>query len=633
MDEFRILHDFLEDSPGKNSIMKKKIKTYLKNTSLYYFYRNRKMKRYYAQRHNINSSEMKKYHVFRASEQDRILDCAKIKNIAFGDFFYSIDTKIIFDKLGKRIIDNMPVDYDYVINNCLITGLPYIESYAKRIHDSRVKLSKPTTLKEALQSILFWNGLLWQTGHTLVGLGRLDKVLESYPITDETETLLMDFLKTLHCAYDFKSASLRGDTGQIIILGGLNEDGTYFCNDYTALFIKCIKNLNIPDPKILLRCSKNMPQDLLRQAVDCVATGIGCPLFSNDDIVIPKLVDFGYEQIDAYNYGVSACWEPLSIGNSLEQNNLAHIPYGKCVHDLMCDSRFVECKTFKDILQLYSEKLSKECYAIVQKLNKIEWSEDSLLTYMMGLNKDVSLGTAKYNNYGILSVGMSSAVNSLLNIKKYVFDEKIYTLSDIQKKIESNQVDEFAENNDGFGTESMKAIELTNYLIRQTEMEFKNYRNKFGGKVKFGLSSPSYITIGKSCGATLDGRKEGEPFQTHISRDKGEPITEIMNFESKLEFSGISCNANVIDVMVQSSLIKDSAEKFTSYVMGGIKEGIFQLQMNVLSYDQLVDAKVHPEKYPNLIVRVWGFSAYFNDLPEEYKDNLIRRAKEMEQVA
>ena len=106
-----------------------------------------------------------------------------------------------------------------------------------------------------------------------------------------------------------------------------------------------------------------------------------------------------------------------------------------------------------------------------------------------------------------------------------------------------------------------------------------------------------------------------------------------MNFESKLIFTGTSCNANVIDVMIQSTLMKDNIDKFVSFVKGGIKEGIFQLQMNVLSYAQLVDAKAYPEKYPNLVVRVWGFSAYFNDLPEEYKDNLIRRAKEMEQVA
>lgn len=129
--------------------------------------------------------------------------------------------------------------------------------------------------------------------------------------------------------------------------------------------------------------------------------------------------------------------------------------------------------------------------------------------------------------------------------------------------------------------------------------------------------------VGQNCGATLDGRKAGEAFQTHISRDKGEPLIEIMNFESKLKFTGTSANANVLDVMVPSSLLKDNVDKFATYMMSGIKSGIFQLQMNVLSYAQLVDAKAHPEKYPNLIVRVWGGSAYFNDLPEEYKDHLI----------
>ena len=60
--------------------------------------------------------------------------------------------------------------------------------------------------------------------------------------------------------------------------------------------------------------------------------------------------------------------------------------------------------------------------------------------------------------------------------------------------------------------------------------------------------------------------------------------------------------------------------------------GIFEMQLNVFSYRQLMDAKAHPEKYTNLIVRVWGFSAYFNDLPEEYKDNLIKRARETEHI-
>ena len=505
----------------------------------------------------------------------------------------------------------------------------------KKINDPRVSLEKPTDLKSALQAILFWNSLLWQTGHTLVGLGRLDKVLSVYEVPENAENLICDFLKTLHSEYTFKSASLKGDTGQIIILGGLDTEKNYFCNDYTKLFIKCLEKVHLPDPKILLRCSTAMPTDLLELAMECNATGIGSPLFSNDDVVIPYLIDFGYDKEDAYNYGVSACWEPLSIGNSLEQNNLANIEYGKYVHDMIMDERFVQCADIKEVIALYVEKLKINCQNIISGLDSIRWQKDSLLSYMMGLGKDISEGGAKYSDYGILSIGMSAAVNSLLNINRYVFEEKKYSLEKIQSIIRENYrdgIEPFAQNENGYGTDSSEAIELTNYLIKQTENNFKSYRNMLGGKVKFGLSSPGYLDFGKNCGATLDGRKADEPFQTHISRDKGEPLTEIMNFESKLQFSGISSNANVLDVMVPASLIKDNISKFAIYMKGGIKEGIFQLQMNVLSYAQLVDAKAHPEKYPNLIVRVWGFSAYFNDLPEEYKDNLIRRAKEMEMV-
>ena len=612
--------------------MNTKIKNLIKLTPIYTIHRNKQLREIYAQKYQLTYDKVKKLHIVKAPQQNVILDLAKIENIGFGDFFYSIDSSIILDK-RKNIIDNMPVDYEYILNHCFEGCPSFVDSYINRVNDSRITLRKPTSLKEALQLILFWNGLLWQTGHTLVGLGRLDKVLAPYEVPDNGEVLICNFLKTLHCKYNFKSASLLGDTGQIILLGGLNEDGSYFCNEYTYLFIKCLKKVNLPDPKILLRSSTNMPDDLLRTALDCASTGIGSPLFSNDEIVIPSLIDFGYEKKDAYNYGVSACWEPLSVGNSLEQNNLANIQYGRCFNRTVYNGKFAECKTFDDVLKLYIDQLECECEDIKFKLNNIEWSKDELLSFLMGLSKDISEGGAKYNNYGILSVGMSAAVDSLLNIKRRVFENNEFSLLDIQHKIDSNDVEEFNDVSNGFGTESKDAIELTNRLIRKTEEFLDNYRNKFGGKVKFGLSSPAYITCSNSTGATLDGRKAGEPFRTHISNDRNRSITEIMNFESKLKFTGTSCNANVIDVMVQSSLIKDNIDKFTGYLMGGIKEGIFQLQMNVLSYAQLVDAKAHPEKYPNLIVRVWGFSAYFNDLPEEYKDNLIRRAKEMEKIA
>ena len=623
--------------------MKTEIKKLLKNSPLYPFLRSTKrtlrIYKEYPQKYGVSPIEALKEIKICKYDVPYILKKASIKNQGVGDFFYSLDHSIVV-KPKNTMIHNMPVDYDYVTN--LELGDSVIENsikdFVKRINDPRITLEKPHDLKSALQSILLWNSLLWQTGHNLVGLGRLDKVLAKYPLPENAEELLCDFLKTLHCEYTFKSGVLKGDTGQIILLGGLDENGEYYSNEYTQLFIKCIQKLHLPDPKLLLRCVKNMPKELMELSMACNATGIGSPLFSNDDIVIQKLMDFGYEAKDAYNYGVSACWEPLSIGNSLEQNNLANVEYGSCMHQVLVDEMLSECSTFDDVLNVFYKKLEDNSIQIKTGLDKIVWEDDPLLSLMMGLKTDISKGGAKYNDYGILSVGMSAAVNSLLNIKKFVFEEHKYTLKDVQKIVLDNYQDSdkdlllFSKNENGYGTESEEAISLTNQIISKTESFFKDYRNKFGGKVKFGLSSPGYLMIGQNCGATLDGRKAGEPFQTHISRDKGEPLTEIMNFESKLKFTGTSANANVLDVMVPSSLLKDNVDKFTTYMIAGIKAGIFQLQMNVMSYAQLVDAKAHPEKYPNLIVRVWGFSAYFNDLPEEYKDHLINRAKQMEHI-
>ena len=90
-------------------------------------------------------------------------------------------------------------------------------------------------------------------------------------------------------------------------------------------------------------------------------------------------------------------------------------------------------------------------------------------------------------------------------------------------------------------------------------------------------------------------------------------------------------NGNVVDFMVSPDFIHHNWEKFVDFLILSVKAGFFEMQMNVVSSKQLLGAREHPESFPNLIVRVWGFSAYFKDLPEEYKDVLIERALKNEQ--
>ena len=88
-------------------------------------------------------------------------------------------------------------------------------------------------------------------------------------------------------------------------------------------------------------------------------------------------------------------------------------------------------------------------------------------------------------------------------------------------------------------------------------------------------------------------------------------------------------NGNVVDFILPSAYQKQRS-KLISIIQNAFSRGLFQLQLNVLDKKTLIEAKEHPEKYPHLVVRIWGFSAYFNDLPEEYKDNLIARAETYE---
>ena len=177
-----------------------------------------------------------------------------------------------------------------------------------------------------------------------------------------------------------------------------------------------------------------------------------------------------------------------------------------------------------------------------------------------------------------------------------------------------------------FGMDDEEIVSLTNEIINYLEDCLKDYTNKFGGKIKFGLSAPSYISAGEEISASFDGRKAGEPFSTHISSDSVKSYTELMRFASKIDFGGAKFNGNVVDFMASPSFIENNFDKFADFLEISAKLGYFQMQMNVVSSKTLIEAKENPEAHPNLIVRVWGFSAYFNDLPESYKDVLIQRA-------
>jgi len=618
---------------------------------------------------NINKFKLIPLKNSRSKQIKKLFESIYI-DIKDDKFVFTLDElkNLNFD---KKPLGNISIDYSKVINNSLndykiyfennIKNQDYVTNQLELIESiellidrmcgelkkrnknyqffENIKTKKVKTFEEALQRILFFNQILWQTGHELNGLGRLDKILNEIYEKDniskqEAYKLIKEFLKTLHTYYWYKSSALMGDTGQIIILGGKEVDGSYFYNELTFLFIEAIKELQLPDPKILLRVSDETPKELYELSLKTINTGVGSPLISNDDEIIAKMIDFDYDMEDAHNYVVSACWEPSAVGKGFEQNNINVLIFLKPLNELFDSEDLTKIATFKELLNSYKNYLKFEIEKIINTLNGIEWCEDPILSlFIDNCNEkqlDISKGGAKYNHYGITTVSLANTVDSLYNIKKLVFDEKQYDLIELNNIRKNNFKDSedirliLSNNLPKFGSDDEEILSLTNEIVDYAG-ELFNRKNILGGTFKFGLSAPSYISAGSTIKASFDGRKDHEPFSTHISSDENE-YTDIMRFASKLHYDRNKFNGNVVDLMATPNFINDNFDKFTDFLMLSKIQGFFQMQMNVLDSDTLIRAKETPELYKNLIVRVWGFSSYFNDLPLEYKDLLIKRA-------
>lgn len=632
--------------------------------------------------HNWKYTELTEAILFK-----KMCQSARFSMAADEEFLYSPDFFLIpVYRLPKNLtmIGNLTINYYEILtkgvngieeevrkcsstigsrlhNNALQTVIEGIRIYQKRAYNfvlkhfpqkreliaalKRVPSEPSGSFFEALQSILMINSFLWMNGHSLIGLGRLDQYLYPFYLrdlesgkinTEKARELLKQFIMALNKGYKYKSNALPGDTGQVIVLGGVNESGKDTSNELTLLFFDVMEELSLPDPKIVLRVHKNTPNHVWERAMKLLTRGLGYPLFSNDDVLVSCLREFGYDSKDAYNYSVSACWEPLIPGVSLDQNNMGDINFLFPLVKILSEYQLDGFNSYMDFLTLYNSELEKYVEDIINRIEKVKFQPSPLLSLLTGaFSKDISEGGTKYNHIGILTVGLSNTVDALLNIKRW-YESGKFSLRDLKETVLDNfgsnsaLLNDALKNGPKFGQDSDEVISLTNELMRKAYDVIRTKSNIFGGRYKIGFSSPSFVEVGKNLPSTPDGRKSGEPLGVHISPAHGRiTYVELFNFSSRLDYH-TAFNGCVTDIMVEDDLIKNNIAVFINMFKAFFKSGGAQLQCNVLSYRDLIDAFEHPDKYPNLIVRVWGFSTYFKDLPEEYKQLLLERVKRYE---
>ena len=252
--------------------------------------------------------------------------------------------------------------------------------------------------------------------------------------------------------------------------------------------------------------------------------------------------------------------------------------------------------------------------------------------------KDVTKGGALHNSSGTACIGLADITDSLMAIKKLVYDEKKVSLAQMKRAVETDFANDPAlhamvlKKVPLFGSGSEEAVEMANRVTGFVHDRFKDHLNYRGGNYRAGFWSMSnHVAFGTLTGALPSGRHSGKPFtpgltpEAHASRNLLDNIRDVSRLDQRNMNNNIAFNVKVVPSAKESH--KKAVENLYSYAKTYCDLGGMQMQFNVVSSDTLRDAMAHPENYRNLMVRISGYNAYFTTLNKDMQLELIERAE------
>ena len=565
--------------------------------------------------------------------------------------------KEIADIIEKFRNDNEKVEYLKTVDSILDA----VQNLANRYREEAIKIGNtvvaetlknvpakaPANFIEALQMFRIIHYTMW-SGHNYHNtIGRFDQYMYPYfkkDLDNGTYTeesifeLLEEFFLTFNRDSDLYTGMQQGDNGQSMVLGGLNEDGSDSYNLLSEMCLKASLELKLIDPKINLRVNKNTPLSTYILGSQLTKQGLGFPQYSNDDIVIPGLIKWGYDPKDAYNYVVAACWEFIIPGKALDIPNIEAVSFAKAISDATITD-LMKCDNYNQFLDCLKQRITKQVDEIEHKLKNIFVFPAPFVSLMtedaIENAKDVSFG-AKYNNYGLHGTGVATCADSLEVIDRYVFGDKSITKEHLIECLNNN----FENDKDlltklRFHTPKMgnnqDCVDNRAIWILDTFADvLEGRKNERGGIYRAGTGSAMYyVWHSDEIPATPDGRLKGENLGANYSPSlfiRANGPTSIIQSFAKPNLGRV-INGGPLTVEFHDTVFRndEAIEKVAIFVKSFMDMGGHQLQLNTVNYDTLVDAQLHPENYKNLIVRVWGWSGYFVELDKVYQDHIMKR--------
>lgn len=525
----------------------------------------------------------------------------------------------------------------------------------------RLSTEKPENFTEALQ-LLWMTSIVGQceSNASSLSLGRMDqymypfyeKSLEEGTSSELLYEVLGDFyIKTNDVVLLRSESSAKSfagfPTGYTVVLGGQDKYGHDSINKLSYLMLDVFHEIKLPQPNLSVRMNEKIPREFLLKTAATIRLGTGIPQLFNDEVCIPSFLSRGVSLDDARDYAVVGCVETSIPGKTYGLHDIAMVNLVRIMELSLYELQHEVDISYEKIEQHIFNQISQSVELVSKGSNIVdvghrEYAPTPFLSCLIDdcieNGKDVTQGGARYNFSGVQGIGEANLSDSLYVIKKLVFENKEMTFSELVDALASNYSGKYAplrehviKNFEKYGNDNDEIDFIAAKFFRHFAVELAAYDNIRGGKFIPGAYTVSaHIPLGEACGATPDGRKDGEQLadgglSPMIGQDRLGP-TAVLKSVSKLDTT-LTTNGSLLNIKFQPSTLVgiQGLNKFADFLMAFMRLNIQHVQFNVQSKETLMDAQAHPENYGGLLVRVAGYSAFFTELNPSIQNDIISR--------
>ncbi len=547
----------------------------------------------------------------------------------------------------------------------------------------RVPYEPARNFYEALQSIYFTQCFLWLEGSGVgFNLGRADRYLLPFYERDLADgTLTREKAKELLECLWIKLTGIHwlNSKGlamffpgyfpyQQVHVGGIGKDLRYYTNELSYLFIDAILSVRTTQPTIAILWHKDMPWELKAKAAQLVAAGMGHPsIFNYEQLINMRMnADPGERWEDLiWDAKPIGCVETQGAGcRQFGHTDASQINAGSAVElvftrgikrlglhqgervglDTGDPAQFKTFGEFKDAVKKQMEylidttvrglwigekKIAEHNELIVQSIFTGDCIERG---------KGAAAGGAVYGigPYVVL-IGIADMANSLAAVKKCVFDDKSMTMEELKKALEADfkgheAIYKKLQKAPKFGNDNEYADDISKEMFFHFATTVRTYKNQRGGTIDPSVVPVSQnVPYGLEVGALPSPRLATTPLAEGVSPQQGTDLsgpTAVIKSVAGLPHQAFT-GGTLTNLWVSGDSLKTESgmAKFINLIDTYVYNGGYHIQVNSINKDTLRDAQKHPDKYPTLMVRVAGYSAYFVDLAKPTQDDIIARTE------